>query len=134
MPPVNSHNLLNVARELLISPKKNEEYFRSSTSRAYYSVFHECSKTAITKLNSYPSNGVGSSFKHHELCAVFNNHNQNINITQRDRDIWQIGALLRQIKDLRVDADYRDNATYTQAHASDAIQYAEAIMQLLPKI
>lgn len=134
MPPVNTQNLLNVARELLISPRKNEQHFRSSTSRAYYSVFHECSKTAIAKLNTLPSNGMGSSFKHHELCDVFNNHNQNINITQRDRDIWKIGALLRQIKDLRVDADYRDNATYTHAHASDAIQYAEAIMLLLPTI
>lgn len=135
MPPLNPQKLLDVAKGLLTTPKQNEEHFRSSTNRAYYSIFHECSKIAVLKLNATPMKGHGSSFKHHELCDAFNNHKRSLPVTtQRDYDIWQIATLFRQIKDLRVDADYMSNLTYTQANAHDAIQYSDEIMRLLKNI
>ncbi|STX44293.1 Uncharacterised protein [Legionella donaldsonii] len=100
--PLRTIKLLDIARDLYNSKVHEEEYYRSSTNRAYYCIFHQCSETAITKLGTTPKN---DNFGHDELLRVFNSHHANPP-TRVDRDIWRIAYLLGQVKDLRVEADY----------------------------
>lgn len=129
--PINIQNLLGISKGLLNSAKGNEDYFRSSSSRAYYSAFHACSEVAKSELGQMPQQGQNFSFGHTELYNLFLNHTPSLAVkTKRDADIWRIGYLLKQVRDLRVHADYKSGA-FSSNDAQETIDHIEEILQLI---
>lgn len=131
--PINVQNLLMVSKNLFLGPSQTEEYFRVSSNRAYYCAFHACSSTARSELNAVPNNGY-QSFGHKELFNLYLNHQPPLPVpNKRDRDIYQIGYLLKQNRDLRVNADYK-NQQFSKSDAQDAIDNTEEILRLISQL
>ncbi|HAT8369674.1 TPA: hypothetical protein ACGAPA_001452 [Legionella pneumophila] len=129
--PINIQNLLSISKGLLNSATGNEDYFRSSSSRAYYSAFHACSEAAKSELGQMPQQGQNFSFGHTELYDLFLNHKPPLVArTKRDADIWRIGYLLKQARDLRVHADYK-SGVFSLNDAQETIDHIEEILQLI---
>ncbi|MFC3908567.1 hypothetical protein ACFORL_05695 [Legionella dresdenensis] len=128
--PINAQNLLTISKKLLGVTSQAEEYFRVSSNRAYYCAFHSCSQVARSEFNAIPNNG-HQSFGHEELYDLFLNHQPPLKVpNKRDKDIYQIGYLLKQARDLRVHADYK-NQTFSINDAQDTINSTEEILRLI---
>lgn len=132
--PVNPKNLLSIAHSLLNISPSNEDHFRSASNRAYYCAFHECSLIATSQLQKTPNKGAGQSFGHKELFDIFLNHVPPLKVlTPRDKAINTIGYLLKQTRDLRVHADYKNNS-FSKNNAIDAINNTNDILRLIKQI
>ena len=127
--PINVQNLLIISKDLLNRTPQTEDYFRSSSNRAYYCAIHACSESAKSDLGLTPKNGMHNSFGHKELYNLFLNHKPSLVVpTRRDKDINTIGYLLKQTRDLRVHADYKSKS-FSSNDAQDAINHADEIYQ-----
>lgn len=113
--PLDTTILLNIAEDLVYL--HSEEAYRSIANRAYYSVFHECSKIG-KKLNFSPYK---NNFKHSELIKNF--------LSRPENELKVLGKQLEQARDLRAKADYKDQDTFDCNEANLAIATANAIMK-----
>lgn len=107
--------MLNIAEDLL--KLHSEEAYRSAANRAYYSVFHECSK--IGKKLSFSS--YKNNFKHSELIQKL--------VTHPVKELRCLGKRLEQARDLRTKADYRDQDPFNFNQGASAVLTANSIMK-----
>jgi len=121
----------DIAKRLFIR-EGSEAGYRSTTNRAYYSAYHVCSKAA--KSRNYSPGKKHQNFEHTELSDNLVKHNaSNKNKTKEDININKLGRMLRQSKDLRTKADYRDGI-YSRNQAQDSLQLTDAINTLAKKL
>jgi len=127
--------ILNIAENLFQTVTATEEYYRSSTNRAYYSAYHECCRVAVSFNYKSTQMPKYNNFKHAELCRLLINHNKTRIIkSAQDKNVIKLGYLLKQTKDLRCKADYKDNKTFTRNQAKDSLLLAENILQIAKQV
>ena len=124
---------LHFIADHLFANIKNEDGFRSSTNRAYYSAYHECCALA-KKFSYFPKDPKKKNHGHKEIVDWLVLKNQAASYTQQKRDMIKLGRMLNQAKDLRAKADYRDNLTYSFNQAKDALVFSDNILTLAKKI
>lgn len=105
---------LNIAEELYKTNK--QEYIRSSISRAYYSIFNII-RESNTNFSIYDD-------KIHSKIINYLKYSH-------DSSEQKIGITLKNMRDLRNDADYNKNKTFTQIQANIQISSAKHILKLL---
>ena len=127
---VSSDDFLLCATDVL-SFNESEINSRTVISRAYYSVYHVCNKFH----DSLPSPGrmVGNATGTHETLL---RKLANPNVERTDPLFFKsrsISHMTRLLKDKRVIADYELNASVSKNQASQAIEDAKKIIELVEK-
>ena len=109
-------DFINSAKKIILDD--NEIDYRNASSRAYYAAYHKAGPVGIK---------IGISLevvtRHALLIRAL--------IKQSNSHYRKIGYMLRQIKYLREDADYRLNERFTKDKANDSINQSERIQKLL---
>ncbi|MCW8417621.1 hypothetical protein OQJ18_09745 [Fluoribacter dumoffii] len=129
-----ARKLLDVAKQIS-SSFHNEETYRTSINRAYYSAYLQCNKKIIDEMGIKPNNN--NNFSHKTVINFLNDKKYTAPTgvpTPATRIYFQIAGLLRQLKDSRVDADYYLNKTISHQNCVDAINTAQDILDQLNKI
>lgn len=130
--PIDSTIILNIAAELFKYAR--EEYYRSSSNRAYYGSFYECCKIAKNYGCHPKQKRKYNNFGHKEvsdLLIQFKSNNINTNDQQK---IIMLGYLLKQAKDLRAKADYNDHSPYRLSQSEECLRLASQIMAIAKTI
>ncbi len=114
--PIQPHELIECAIELL--NKKNEAHNRAAVSRAYYACYHKA-KPQLEYLDPPPRSGQGGV--HENLIRTL----EHASATQ----VKGIGYRLRQLRSLRVAADYEIDDAFGPNKAQAAVGDAKTIYE-----
>ncbi len=107
--------------ETLLADAEGEAGYRAATSRAYYAAFQHL--LAHPKLATYQRQHAGSD--HRALIEHLK--------ASKDPVLRRIGQrLLPRLRALRNEADYDTCVPFSQGSATDALDYAQEIITLLP--
>lgn len=124
---ISSQELFELAKEL--AEREKEVYWRSSVSRAYYSIYHECQSFA----NQLPEAPYDSFPKgvHDKFIKQFSAYPGN---DEFSRTIRAIGYILGNFKDIRALADYKLSDSFEHSRTREAFQYVNNIRIKLEKL
>lgn len=100
---------------------KTETAYRDAVGRSYYGTYHRCAPLA----DDLPSAGERGGV-HEQLVSRL--------IESNNRKLKSIGYMMRQLHQMRVDADYRLDLTVTERHAQEALKQAERLFERASEI
>ena len=119
-------DLINFAKEIAGNP--SEIHQRCSASRAYYASYHLCNGFAETRDIPHHYEEKTSYGFHEALIKRFTEFNQT---SKEATNLKSVGYMLRQSRDIRVNADYRLTETFDSKDTKLAIGYFEKIFERL---
>lgn len=129
---VNPENILRLAEDIKsrsISPKALEEVcYRSSASRAYYSVFHKARILADEILPNYTMQEATHSHLESKLKSA-SVHNVFVLDQENISKVKSLSYMLKAIKTLRVKADYHTDLDFTENDCLTTLQQAEKFFE-----
>jgi uncharacterized protein (UPF0332 family) len=99
--------------------------FRNSVSRAYYAAFHSCLPIG-DKLPGF-ADEIGG--EHARLISKLEGKAVCAKTRNQDMSIRSVGYLLRQVRQLRVEADYKLDAHVDSRLSATAVQQAKQIVE-----
>ena len=114
--PVTPNELLEAAK--VIGRGEAEVDWRNAASRAYYAAWHRCLPIGRSVgLSAQPGQGV-----HQQLIETLTGN--------RNTTLKSLGYMLRQCRDLRVEADYEIKTDFPPAAARTALEQCEKILNM----
>ena len=112
--PVTPNELLEAAK--VIGRGEAEVDWRNAASRAYYAAWHRCLPIGRSVgLSAQPGQGV-----HQQLIETLTGN--------RNATLKSLGYMLKQCRDLRVEADYEIETDFPPAAARTALEQCEKIL------
>ena len=118
---------LDLAEEL--SQRNEQEYLRSCISRAYYAIYHILSLRA-------GQNTKREKDTHRALIDTYKKLENDLDLKEGldhldEADIRELGNVLENLRNIRNDADYDGNKTFTQKKAKEVCETVRDVFQLL---
>lgn len=123
---VSGDDFIEIAKRVLATDD-SEIGWRVSASRAYYGCFHCC----LDIIERHPGIVVDKSYSTHE--RVYRAVNSMTISGQASSDLKHLVYLTKNLRDVRVDADYHANKEFTKERAEQALSQANNISNLRRK-
>lgn len=113
--PVTPNALLDAAK--VLGRGESEVDRRNAASRAYYAAWHQCLPIGRSvSLSAQPGQGM-----HQQLIATLTGN--------QDRTLKSLGYMLKQCRDLRVEADYEIETDFPPEDTRTALEQCERILK-----
>ena len=107
----------------ILALDNSEECARAAASRAYYSAFHACREVA----NKYVMVPAESGGVHEQLyTAMLNCHP---GYTDNYKDVRKLAYMAREIKTIRINADYAIETRFPFGDAVEAIAKSKKLIE-----
>ena len=120
---ITADDIADLARNLG-TQTANEVRIRCGVSRAYYAAFHYCEKAANQFCNQLPDSDKEGRGDHSKLYVRLEKHS---NDTSNEDNLRKMAAEARNLRTLRVDADYHLEKTLDLKSHGRSLHYMNQV-------